>query len=72
MGEPWGTARVRIGGYRRILRLPTLTLKQAARIGRAVDRLQDYLEGAVRDNIEAVLIAWAILDQQEVALWAHL
>jgi hypothetical protein len=29
--------------------------------------MQDYLEGAVRDNIEAVLIAWAILDQQEVA-----
>ena len=40
---------------------------EAARIGRAVDRMQDYLEGAVRDNIEAVLIAWAILDKQEVA-----
>ena len=40
---------------------------EAARIGRAVDRKQDYLDGAVRDNIEAVLIAWAILDQQEVA-----
>ena len=39
---------------------------EAARIGRAVDRMQDYLEGAVRDNIEAVLIAWAILDQREV------
>ena len=40
---------------------------EAARIGCAIDRMQDYLEGAVRDNIEAVLIAWAILDQQEVA-----
>jgi hypothetical protein len=34
--------------------------------------MQDYLEGAVRDNIEAVLIAWAILDQQDVGSWAHL